>query len=164
MKKTKQKTFLILLITFVVLIYNCKNPASPISTSLPMADLNQPASWSTSAPTQYQGFDSSFLQSFDMEKVVGLESRSLRPVIYNVELVEQGTGMSRATIPVWSTPTTYVNGTLNDYPELGLTTNYAVVVEDASQNVYRITSVTSYPAANTNLDHLPSLLISDSRL
>ncbi len=153
----KNSAIVLLIALGLVLMSGC--PADAVlpepELSLPLADLSQPAGWSTIPQEDFPALDGAFLQSFEMEKVIGISDRSVRTVLSRaVSSHGDQSPRGRAIVPVWtdSVSNTFSGGSISDYPEQGMTTDYSVVVEDSAQNIYRITSITSYPAQNTTID------------
>ena len=105
--------------------------------------------------TDYAGFETSFMQTFEVEHQSGLEARGLR-----VLMPPKGPSMdAKATIPVYNDSITFAvggTGNFSNYPEPGLTTSYAIA--DASADVagtgtyYKITATTTWPATNDVID------------
>lgn len=154
-----RRTIYLISLIIIISLSGCSDPSNIPQGNLPLADMQNPASWSTTAPADFQTLKSSFLQTFEMEKVVGIADRGIKPVLYVNETAET---VSRATVPVWPSARTFVDGTISDYPEQGLTTNYTVTVEDAGLNIYRIVSTTVYPVSNTLVDtYIEEYLVED---
>lgn len=132
----KSSKFLLVLAAVVFALASCQGP---VSTD-PL-DNNQIAQ-----------FRSSYLQTYDLEKVVGLESRSVAPILSRMRLVSG----SKATVPVLDVDRSFVSGSVDNYPEPGMVTSWTVTLHSGTQGaadaVYRVVSVTTYPASNTLVD------------
>jgi len=132
----KSSKFLLVLAAVVFALASCQGP---VSTD-PLDD------------SQIAQFRSSYLQTYDLEKVVGLESRSVAPILSRMRLVAG----SKATVPVLDADRPFVSGSVENYPEPGMVTSWTVSVysgtEGAENAIYRVVSVTAYPATNTLVD------------
>lgn len=104
---------------------------------------------------QLASFRASYLQTYDLEKVVGLESRSVAPVLTRVPSHDQNI-QPRATVPVLNEDRAFVSGSVMDYPEAAMVTSWTVSLESgtlgATDAVYRIVSTTTYPSSNPLVD------------
>ncbi|MDA3955607.1 LamG-like jellyroll fold domain-containing protein [Oceanispirochaeta sp.] len=162
MKILKKMTLLILLIASLAA---CRDSGGTTVGTISVDKINNPYDWTSIPPSggDISDLEANFLQTFELEKITGLEERGVRPVLlFN----KASFTTDRATIPVWSMDDAKFStksGSLSDYPETGLTTSWVVsdsaVFNSTSSDplydgkpVYKITSTTSYPAANTLLE------------
>jgi hypothetical protein len=139
----------------IVSLVACRDTGSLSVGTVSTEKINNPSDWTIIAPAggDISDLESNFLQTFEMEKITGLEERGVRPVLL-FDKAEFTSG--RATVPVWSNPTDFSSGSLSDYPEAGLTTSWtaesAGFTSMAGYPVYRIVSTTTYPVSNTLLE------------
>ena len=150
---------IVLLVVWLVLLSGCRWIfGGPDYEDAPLGDVSGLSDeWSAVSDADQKGFRRAFMQSFDVER--GREG--IQPATVGPPSVSgSGGSMSpQATVPV-SGSMPFADGTIEDYPEPGMTTNYAVSPEGG--NIYRITSTTQYPAANTTVDsYIEEYLVED---
>ena len=111
--------------------------------------------------TDQLDFQKSFMKTFTIEHSGGIQERGLNPILEK-RIAFSG---SKATVPVNTLSGIKFSdgsGTVPDYPENGLTTNYTIeAAGDVGANVYLITSSTTYPTTNIMKEYVEAYYVKD---